>query len=561
MHVPSIFSFLAILHLTRPALGAYIPGSASASPSASVSPNKSAARRNAHRIFNTLHSACRQWGSSTDHNGMSFFRVTVPEGSYFFHGAVTSDRPTGLEWLAFEIEHAQNFARPRGPGPPPRLSDAEDWDGLSQRHSVHGANGVFVDPESQHPIGVPDQDEFPPEQPGPDPSRPSRGYLQTYQAARPLNLLYIDGMGAGKSGYGTLDSQDFILRGKSPQDPGDGPGRGWYGEKERAEDLCKISDEWERQGGVRIDGFMRMEAGFEIIYCRFEQGGGLDLLSVDASALVNETGWVDPQVQMFEWIRACALRYDGFPRASLSIDWSSMASAYFYDVNFTNPDATRSELPRLLDASSEDRAAIKADVQETMTAQRQRGNIIDWQGLVDLLVARYSDRLALMSERSMSFEDMRHEVNFLMFSYVEFGNPSASPSLDRCRVKHLETALAIRQSWTHEDELIYAAIDKVAEDICSALKDMWEILGQGDASIERPKQILEGLKSRLAWTTWKRCKPCESTEEVCFVAMFPFGSTEDHYTPRCKNKTEMTEGRGNERYWNGGPSKPRGKSF
>lgn len=52
----------------------------------------------------------RQWGSSINHKGMSFFLATVPQGVQLYHGTNRSSAITGMEWLAFEQEHAMQFA-------------------------------------------------------------------------------------------------------------------------------------------------------------------------------------------------------------------------------------------------------------------------------------------------------------------------------------------------------------------------------------------------------------------------------------------------------------------
>jgi hypothetical protein len=73
-----------------------------------------------------------------------------------------------------------------------------------------------------------------------------------YRTTRPLTrLLYIDGMSKVKTSMGTLDTQDLILRNDSFR-----TGRGGY---ERARGLCKLGAEW------GTEGFIRMEAGFELI--------------------------------------------------------------------------------------------------------------------------------------------------------------------------------------------------------------------------------------------------------------------------------------------------------
>ena len=137
---------------------------------------------------------------------------------------------TGMEWLAFEIEHAENLARSRGPPPgkghtrpPPTLF--HEWSGL----------------------GIDNLKDTAPD---------SHGYLHEYRTIRDLRVLYIDGMAAAKSTMETLDLQDFILRNLT--DPHDVPG-----DYQRAKDLCKFGADW------NIEGFIRMEPGFELILCNF----------------------------------------------------------------------------------------------------------------------------------------------------------------------------------------------------------------------------------------------------------------------------------------------------
>src|ERR1700712_1779421 len=88
----------------------------------SFGPSKPHARRRGPEIFNAVHNAMRQWGSSLHHNGMSFFLATVPKGVLLHHGNSSPLSPEDPDWLAYEIEHAENFARGgrgRGPGGPP----------------------------------------------------------------------------------------------------------------------------------------------------------------------------------------------------------------------------------------------------------------------------------------------------------------------------------------------------------------------------------------------------------------------------------------------------------
>jgi hypothetical protein len=42
---------------------------------------------------------------------MSFFPAYVPKGTLLYHGFSVPERVTGMEWLAFEIQHAEQHAQ------------------------------------------------------------------------------------------------------------------------------------------------------------------------------------------------------------------------------------------------------------------------------------------------------------------------------------------------------------------------------------------------------------------------------------------------------------------
>lgn len=99
------------------------------------------ALQNANHVFNAVRGAMRQWDSSWNHNGMSFFLATVPKDIQFYHGRSTNGSVTGMEWPAFEPEHALLFAHDRpqhplgeGPGGPPHKKH-EGRDGQDDHRS------------------------------------------------------------------------------------------------------------------------------------------------------------------------------------------------------------------------------------------------------------------------------------------------------------------------------------------------------------------------------------------------------------------------------------------
>ncbi|CAG9936447.1 unnamed protein product [Clonostachys rosea f. rosea IK726] len=230
-----------------------------ASPShaaSSLKPSKDIAKDRAPQIFNSVHDSMRQWGSSLHHNGVSFFLATVPEGVLLYHGNNRPESPTEPDWLAYEIEHAEQFARSRGPPPGKDKSHAE------RRNPFFNLNPVDTETQ-QHILNTGDKEPQIPD----DDEKKKGGWLHVYKTTRALPFLYIDGMSGGKTEMGTLDSQDYLLRNKTQEEDEPGqPHRGPMGEGTRARELCELSTSWGLQGVIR------MEAGFEIIKCDFKDG-------------------------------------------------------------------------------------------------------------------------------------------------------------------------------------------------------------------------------------------------------------------------------------------------
>ncbi|CAK7213209.1 hypothetical protein SBRCBS47491_001724 [Sporothrix bragantina] len=613
----AVLQSCCIALLTCVATASSVPQHASSSDDTVIQPpppplahSEAAIRRNAFSIFNAVHSAMRQWGSSLNHNGMSLMLATVPEGQLFYHGGPEAGRPPGIDgsgfdWLAFELEHAQMFARARGGAPPPHRGDPDDddsgdtnaweWD-ITNAHYERRAHIWTLDDEHDQKTfenddndeddgGDDDDDNGEPKKPrrpvyhyGPRFGPPARGYFHTYRANRPLNLLYIDGMAAGKTGYGCLDSQDLLLLDWDRNDQKHHKGDGWGGEIDRAGGLCDLAKEWawdDGEGG-RIDGFIRTEAGFEIIYCDFSADGGLDVVSIQPTPFANQTGGLPDFVET-EFLRGVAQRYHGFPTGRIHMDWSSMVSAFFYDVNLTNPDASRPELPRLSNTTRSERRGIRSRLQEVVAARAcfapNHGKaVVDWQGIVDLVVTRFSRRFGqLMRDKSVSIADLaKRMLPTLIYSYINYEDPEEQRSvqLQRCTEHYLAGSLTLKSKWTPEDKSIYLAIETVTNTICKSLFDIHAVVYNGMANDDEDNnssegtveeedklkdtqvlQIVQELMGKLQWTTWRECDPCQHPDEMCLVAMFPWGDDEDHFHPRCKVVNGL--GSGNN-YWRNG---------
>ncbi|KAJ2902455.1 hypothetical protein MKZ38_000584 [Zalerion maritima] len=172
-------------------------------------------------LFSSISTLLQQAPNTIFPSGYSLAPVLIPPYTLFYHGRRDPlPSPPSPEWLSFDIEMA---------------------------YGIMGS------------------------------SRSS--FMLTFQTTRPVSLLYFDGMSAALMGLGgQMDSQMLALFGNVTGPPwGENDGRGGFGglwqEYLRAHGLC----DWLEESGLRgkgwgVEGVVRMNAGFEVIWCDFSSG-------------------------------------------------------------------------------------------------------------------------------------------------------------------------------------------------------------------------------------------------------------------------------------------------
>ena len=500
---------------------------------------------NANHIFNAIHDSMRQWGSSLHHNGMSFFLASVPAGTQLYHGTPKSSPIIGTEWLAFEPEHAMVFARPHR-GPPPHQPDEDD--DADSDEVKQNRDELRRRDHPGPPLGSASFDMV-------DGSENEAGYLHTYAAARNLRLLYVDGMSAGKTQKGTLDSQDVLLFNNTLNVVSKGPGPS--GEFERARRACEMAEnEW----AGRIDGLLRMEAGFEIILCAFER----DLTPVRITQVRSQAenshakNAVDPFREApghreggrrkgsgpggppgddsSRWLRAVAARYTGIGGNRVSINYDHFVTAFAYDLDLF-PD--ESGLPRLAHLSSSTLDVVRNELTELVLAHDARESSWDWRSTTDMITERYSDELSyLASGKFATIEAMREYIEFLLSPFIDYSGRDASLEAERCATQFLPVQ-------TQESKSLAArAVHSVAHTICATLLTVGS-----EQELDVAVDTIQTLKRYLDWTTWKECRGCQDNE-ICVLPIWPMGTVADYENPRCKNASQPYD-RDGESYWGG----------
>jgi hypothetical protein len=243
-----------------------------------------------------------------------------------------------------------------------------------------------------------------------------------------------------------------------------------------------------------------------------------------------------------ECINEVTKRYHGIDGGRVTLDNSSMISAYFYPTDLSNPDPNPAvpSLPRLLFTDPEVISRIKSDLGHVLKVSLPDPST-NWQGVADMIVKRYSDRLQFMAG-DLPQNAFRSEINMLLDLYIDYDFSKLQDPIEVCSSHYLQPI----QASTQQDVLLYSAFKAVTHRICETLFAVRDelVIKETDGirdefgSTENSIELISDLITWLDWSTWKECGQC-AYNEVCFIAMFPFGNAEDHYNPQCLNMTAI----------------------
>lgn len=372
------------------------------------------------------------------------------------------------------------------------------------------------------------------------------GYLHTYITTRDLRLLYIDGMSAGKTQNGTLDSQDRILF-NFPQS-----NNSVIRDRDRAERFCQIAHEdWED----RIHGAIRMESGFEIILCSFHRDLEIQRISEvkpfdsddDVSRDEDGNWW------RFKLVKAVAARYHGIGGGRVRLDYEDFVSAFdpkyrldlfvsSGDDDYNNNTSLLQPLPRLENVSSDQLDPVRRDLYSlVMTHDSDEFTLFNWQEVTDMVIQRYADELKyLVSDTFSNSQQLHAEVYRTLEPFIDSDDRNPTLEITRCANQFIPAKAALKES------LAGRAVLSVTDTICSTLVNALQ-----ESTYESIVHDINKLINYLGWTVWKECRGCKYNE-VCSVPMWPWGAAEDYRNPRCRGPHDISEQ--GERYWGRFPS-------
>jgi hypothetical protein len=195
---------------------------------------------------------------------------------------------------------------------------------------------------------------------------------------------------------------------------------------------------------------------------------------------------------LIEYIRDVSARYNGIDSSRVILDYSSMVSAYFYPANLTNPDP-KSNDPRLVSSTPEQLSRMRSDIGD-LIAKYDPSASTDWQGVVDMIQKRYSDRLLFMVADPPLYSFLA-SINELLNVYIDYEHFDQN-AVNICSEHYL---LPTKLS-TSQDYLIDTAIRTVTRRICEALFSAREILFEVhlETQVNRSSSMLcSGLPPRF----------------------------------------------------------------
>ncbi|KAL7416249.1 hypothetical protein BDY24DRAFT_378963 [Mrakia frigida] len=384
----------------------------------------------ANYIFNSLAGALAQLPNTIHPNGHLLLPVTIPTHTTVYHARNDNGSVPSPDWVAMDVEMSYGIMTGRSGG---------TW-------------------------------------------------LSTFVTAREIKLVYFDGNSAALGTPGWLDTQDVVAPPEEDETPGH-PGGGWNGEHDRAVRLC----EWNEREKLRLDGFLRMNSGFEVMWCDFDSGAlelvsHLNITPPDVPLSSGGSSWdhggggdhhfaspssprgssefddalppppegsypgrrpgeggggppgrggasIFSSSSRFEWLRVSTHRYH-IPQPHIVPDWSSFVT--FYHPRLSSLVEARKGVSRMgdhqvkRDASEEDVSSVRDEIVEVLRrSSGSRGSGVDWSQLSKDVVERYGDRLA----------NLDHILNGSSSSSSNFG--ASSSSLSSTNFTLLRTKLSV----------------------------------------------------------------------------------------------------------------------
>lgn len=543
-------------------------------------------------IFNALHNSMRQFGSVLQHNGMSYMLATVPEDTEFYHGSSSSEPVEGMQWLAFEPEHAMAFARPRRFGSR-RVQNAFDAPALEKEKQTRwrfwrswwsnkevdiarvnnegriceGKKGDLrpqkkhKHPEKQAHIEHKYYD-FQNDRKDRQHDNANRSdehgnhRIKRHQDGKHLSSKEdrsVNGPTVNRDGTESSEGENYgylhTYRTKHPLRllylDGQSAAKSTKGPLDTQDIVLRNASQF---SGSPIEGDpLRGEDLCAVakddwdnkIDGSLRMVGGFEIVLCsfnDHLDVVNiaakESRGVNKDETGLSYAQALATRAQGIGGERVSIDYEKdfLTAFAFPEAVYINDDG----LPRIQN-DSEKLSKLRRHIHHLVVEHRLSIGAVDWQAVMDMIVGRYSYRIEhMLSDFITTINDLRRQAHLALEPFIDDAN----------RNDTLEVARRSAQFWPSKADSTTVpaqAVRIVSNRIC---KDLVSVMNAENYS--EGITIIQELRDNLDWTSFKEreCAKCD-VDQVCQLPIWPSGSKQDFDQPRCGGA--MSHGAGG--YW------------
>ncbi|KAG5367227.1 hypothetical protein CJU89_1680 [Yarrowia sp. B02] len=393
-------------------------------------------------------------------------------------------------------------------------------------------------------------------------------HMATAQVVEPLKIVYIDGASASLSAdLGTMDSQGFVL---------DDPIDTWndYTEFARGDRLCRLF----RENGFELDGFVRMNTGFELLMCEMtnpkveyvmntaiavseeESSGFMKRTSVDfgqtflsrdrfGNLLVRpsrEFNYFD-----YDWVKSMERTHASAGEERVELDYRGLVTIYGMegsrDIDFPKNVSQH----RLLTGSEALRQELRAQLWEadkyTRTYDPYR---INWRTVTDNLVYKMAP---ILSQIKSGFEELETGVSSLNKTSQRLGGITSmlrlrfegddevanstqhdiEAQVERCAKTYASDFY--KYDLTPFEEKVRFSIRLVATSVCSVIMETADWANKVQIADDVPDELASKLHSDVSdlltdlnWSYFVSCTHRCKDNEVCYLPTWPHGGREPH---------------------------------
>ncbi|CCH42781.1 hypothetical protein BN7_2325 [Wickerhamomyces ciferrii] len=537
---------------------------------------------NASAIFNTINSALKPKHSQIHPIGVSFIPAVIPEGSLLYHGNTDGNIPTGLEWIAMDPEFSYWFIAnrdgpghngtfpgkpggPGGPGGPGKPPGGPDGPGGPPPDGPGGKDPKYKSPNDPSHKSTEKGKEM---ENGKDsnklgggitggggkhhgkPSGSTHSSLLTFQVKKPLDrMILLDGSSGAKSHTGEMDTQMILAKAGVNET---------INEYEAAERICK----WGEPFG--LDGFIRIEIGFEAIICDF-QNDKLELVSnvtigwkQEAIGFPLEKDYIEePVEEIIDSLDAMAgfeFMNQGNAHSKrdrrIELDYKGLVTPL--NKTWIHPDPY---LRRVNDINDDLKNELIENLENYLKTPIDTKTGTDWQFITDEIIDKFTPILETLNNSLSKFskndvdEDtlIKYAKNSVIYTnnfvrrFKDYQIKDENEQIQTAKKFAIyQFSHPLTSITTESEHLIYSSVSKVVSEIVdfifelntqsikilkTAYSDKQSVLKYSNVMIAASKN-LTNLLNTLNWVEFYQCDRKCNSDELCYIPSWgpsPFG--------------------------------------